>query len=302
MIRSITERTGCKIEIHDDGRVDIASTDEAAAQKAVADHQGADRRGRAGQDLRGQGRARGQLRRVRRDPPRRRGPAAHLRDRRPPHREVRDVLDEGDETLVKVIDIDAQGRVRLSRRAAMREQEGGDAARWRRRPAPADREERPRRPRDDRGPPRGPRWRRSRTARWRLGLGRGPTVERLTVRTTGRKKGRVRGPALFLLSLCRSPSAYWSTTSTRSPTAISRTDRWTFAGGGHRLDGQDHGLAQLHPRQVLAVAVQRQHVAGLHAAGQAQIGVDDVSLGDVHQRSSGRATINPLGPSDGVTS
>jgi polyribonucleotide nucleotidyltransferase len=39
--------------------------------------------------------------------------------------EVRDVLDEGDETLVKVIDIDAQGRVRLSRRAAIRERDGG---------------------------------------------------------------------------------------------------------------------------------------------------------------------------------
>ena len=35
MIRSITERTGCKIEIQDDGRVDIASTDETAAQQAV---------------------------------------------------------------------------------------------------------------------------------------------------------------------------------------------------------------------------------------------------------------------------
>ena len=64
--------------------------------------------------------------------------------------EVRDVLDEGDETVVKVIDIDAQGRVRLSRRAAMREQEGGEAGDGEGRPA--DREERPRRPRDDRGP------------------------------------------------------------------------------------------------------------------------------------------------------
>jgi len=33
--------------------------------------------------------------------------------------QVSDVLNEGDETKVKVIDIDAQGRVRLSRRAAM---------------------------------------------------------------------------------------------------------------------------------------------------------------------------------------
>jgi polyribonucleotide nucleotidyltransferase len=36
MIRSITERTGCKIDIEDDGRVNIASIDEAAARKAVA--------------------------------------------------------------------------------------------------------------------------------------------------------------------------------------------------------------------------------------------------------------------------
>jgi polyribonucleotide nucleotidyltransferase len=36
-------------------------------------------------------------------------------------KEVTDVLKEGDEVLVKVIDIDAQGRIRLSRKAAMRE-------------------------------------------------------------------------------------------------------------------------------------------------------------------------------------
>ena len=42
--------------------------------------------------------------------------------------EVRDVMDEGDETLVKVIDIDAQGRVRLSRRAVLKEQAGGSSS------------------------------------------------------------------------------------------------------------------------------------------------------------------------------
>ena len=36
-------------------------------------------------------------------------------------REVKDEINEGDEVLVKVIDIDAQGRVRLSRKAAMKE-------------------------------------------------------------------------------------------------------------------------------------------------------------------------------------
>src|SRR5258707_5154046 len=36
MIRSIVERTGCKIDVEDDGRVSIASVDETAARKAVA--------------------------------------------------------------------------------------------------------------------------------------------------------------------------------------------------------------------------------------------------------------------------
>ena len=36
MIRSIVERTGCKIDVEDDGRVSIASTDESAARKAIA--------------------------------------------------------------------------------------------------------------------------------------------------------------------------------------------------------------------------------------------------------------------------
>ncbi|UCF66213.1 MAG: S1 RNA-binding domain-containing protein, partial [Acidobacteriota bacterium] len=36
-------------------------------------------------------------------------------------RQTTDEIEEGDEVLVKVIDIDAQGRVRLSRRAAMKE-------------------------------------------------------------------------------------------------------------------------------------------------------------------------------------
>src|SRR6185436_19429403 len=35
MIRSIVERTGAKIDINDDGRVEIASVDEASAQMAL---------------------------------------------------------------------------------------------------------------------------------------------------------------------------------------------------------------------------------------------------------------------------
>jgi len=126
MIRSITERTGCKIEIQDDGRVDIASTDEAAAQKAVDIIKELTAEAELGKIYLGKvvritnfgafveilPGVDGLLH------------ISEIEDRR--INEVRDVLEEGQETAVKVIDIDAQGRVRLSRRAAMREQQGGD--------------------------------------------------------------------------------------------------------------------------------------------------------------------------------
>jgi polyribonucleotide nucleotidyltransferase len=126
MIRSITERTGCKIEINDDGRIDIASTDEAAAQEAVRIIKELTAEAELGKIYLGKvvrvvnfgafveilPGVEGLLH------------ISEIEDRR--IGEVRDVLNEGDETTVKVIDIDAQGRVRLSRRAALREQQGGE--------------------------------------------------------------------------------------------------------------------------------------------------------------------------------
>src|SRR3989442_8379311 len=38
MIRSIIERTGCKIDVEDDGRIHIASVDEASAMKRSEEH------------------------------------------------------------------------------------------------------------------------------------------------------------------------------------------------------------------------------------------------------------------------
>jgi polyribonucleotide nucleotidyltransferase len=153
MIRSITERTGCKIEIHDDGRVDIASTDEAAAQQAVQIIKELTAEAELGKTYVGK-----VVRVVNFGAfveilPGVEGLVhiSEIADRR--IGEVRDVLDEGDETVVKVIDIDAQGRVRLSRRAAMREQEGGDTKDGE--PVAASRDDRPRRSRDDNRAPRG---------------------------------------------------------------------------------------------------------------------------------------------------
>jgi polyribonucleotide nucleotidyltransferase len=124
MIRSITERTGCKIEIQDDGRVDIASVDESQAQEAVRIINELTAEAELGKTYMGKvvrvvnfgafvailPGVEGLLH------------ISEIEDRR--INEVRDVLDEGDETMVKVIDIDAQGRVRLSRRAVLREQKG----------------------------------------------------------------------------------------------------------------------------------------------------------------------------------
>jgi polyribonucleotide nucleotidyltransferase len=124
MIRSIVERTGCKIEVHDDGRVDIASSDESAAQKAVDIIKELTAEAELGKTYVGK-----VVRVVNFGAfveilPGVEG-LVHISEIAE-HRidEVRDEIDEGDEVLVKVIDIDGMGRVRLSRRAVLREKEG----------------------------------------------------------------------------------------------------------------------------------------------------------------------------------
>jgi polyribonucleotide nucleotidyltransferase len=145
MIRSITERTGCKIEIQDDGRVDIASTDESAAEEAVRIIKELTAEAELGKTYVGKvvrvvdfGAFVEILPGV--------DGLVHISEIED-HRigQVTDVLNEGDETTVKVIDIDAQGRVRLSRRAVLREQRGEPAE-----PVGAGKERGPN-PRSDRG-------------------------------------------------------------------------------------------------------------------------------------------------------
>jgi polyribonucleotide nucleotidyltransferase len=148
MIRSIVERTGCKIEVHDDGRVDIASSDEASTNKAVDIIKELTAEAELGKTYLGKvvrvvnfgafveilPGVEGLLH------------ISEIANER--IGEVRDVLDEGDETTVKVIDIDAQGRVRLSRRALLGDSEGGGGRRGGGGGRPPRRDDR----RDDRGP------------------------------------------------------------------------------------------------------------------------------------------------------
>jgi polyribonucleotide nucleotidyltransferase len=126
MIRSIIERTGVKIDVEDDGRVNVASADGASAQKAISIIQeltatpelnktylgkvqritdfGAFVEIMAGTD--------GLLH------------VSEIANHRV--KDVRDELKEGEQILVKVINIDPTGKIRLSRKALLTE-EGGAA-------------------------------------------------------------------------------------------------------------------------------------------------------------------------------
>lgn len=119
MIRSIVAETGTKIDIDDSGRVVVMSPDGAACDKAID-----------------------KIRRITQEPeigqlymakvvrvtdfgafaeilPNTEGliHISQLEHKRV--RKVTDVVNEGDEVLVKVIDIDKEGRIRLSRKAAL---------------------------------------------------------------------------------------------------------------------------------------------------------------------------------------
>jgi polyribonucleotide nucleotidyltransferase len=147
MIRSIVERTGCKIEVNDDGRVDIASTDEDAAKKAVEIIRELTAEAELGRTYLGKvvrivnfgafvevlPGVEGLLH------------ISEIAEQR--INEVRDELDDGQEILVKVIEIDGQGRVRLSRKAVLREQRGESAE------PPREEGNRGPRPGDAGGPP-----------------------------------------------------------------------------------------------------------------------------------------------------
>jgi polyribonucleotide nucleotidyltransferase len=127
-IRSIIERTGVKIDVEDDGRVNVASADEAAANKAI----GIIQELTAVPELN-----KTYLGRVERITdfgafieilPGLDG-LLHVSEIAL-HRvkDVRDELKEGEQILVKVINIDPSGKVRLSRKALLQEEGGAPAA------------------------------------------------------------------------------------------------------------------------------------------------------------------------------
>jgi polyribonucleotide nucleotidyltransferase len=157
VIRGLVEKTGCKIDVEDTGRINIASANleqAEAAKRAIEEitavpevnktYLGTVQRiadfGAFVEIMPGTD---GLLH------------VSEIAEYRVAN--VRDELEEGQQLLVKVINVDPSGKIRLSRKAVLREERGEPAEEAGDRQPDGDREGRGDRPhRDDRGP-RGPR-------------------------------------------------------------------------------------------------------------------------------------------------
>jgi polyribonucleotide nucleotidyltransferase len=121
MIRSIVERTGCKIDVEDDGRVAIASVDEAAARKAVAIIEELTATAELEKTYLGKVVRVVDFGAFVEILP---GTDGLLHVSEMAHHHVKDVrseVKEGDQVLVKVVSIDPSGKIRLSRKALLTE-------------------------------------------------------------------------------------------------------------------------------------------------------------------------------------
>jgi polyribonucleotide nucleotidyltransferase len=124
MIRSIVERTGCKIDVEDDGRVSIASVDEAAARKAIAIIEELTATAELNKTYLGKVVRVVDFGAFVEILPGTDG-LLHVSEMATHHvKEVRSEVKEGDQILVKVVNIDPSGKIRLSRKALLQEAEG----------------------------------------------------------------------------------------------------------------------------------------------------------------------------------
>src|SRR3989441_3643037 len=121
VIRGIIEATGVKMDVEDDGTVMIASSDEAASRKAIEMVQRIAAEAEIGKIYKGTVRKIVDFGAFVEILPGTDG-LVHISQLAPQHvRRVADVIKEGDEILVKVLDIDRQGKIRLSRKEALEE-------------------------------------------------------------------------------------------------------------------------------------------------------------------------------------
>ena len=122
VIRGIVEQTGCKINIDDEGIINIASIDETAAQKAMDIIKGIVAEAEVGKLYMGKVKRIMDFGAFVEIIPGLEGllHISQIAEKR--IAKVTDELTEGDEILVKVIEIDKMGRIRLSKKEAVREQ------------------------------------------------------------------------------------------------------------------------------------------------------------------------------------
>src|SRR5207253_9832111 len=128
MIRSIIERTGVKIDVEDDGRVNVASADETSAQKAISIIQELTATPELNKTYMGKVQRITDFGAFVEIMPGTDGllHVSEIANHRV--KDVRDELKEGEQLLVKVINIDPTGKIRLSRKALLQEEAGATAA------------------------------------------------------------------------------------------------------------------------------------------------------------------------------
>ncbi|MBI5748578.1 MAG: polyribonucleotide nucleotidyltransferase [Nitrospinae bacterium] len=126
VIRGIVEQTGVNIDIKDDGTISIASPDENAAKKAIDIIKELTQEAEVGKIYMGKVRKIMDFGAFVEILPGTDGLVhiSQLADRRVTN--VYDEVKEGEEILVKVLEIDRQGKIRLSRKDALREGDGGE--------------------------------------------------------------------------------------------------------------------------------------------------------------------------------
>ena len=123
VIRSIIERTGVKIDVEDDGRVNVASADEESAQRAIAIIQELTATPELNKSYLGKVQRITDFGAFVEIMPGVDGLLHVSEIAKHRVKDVRDELKEGEQVMVKVINIDPSGKVRLSRKALL---EGGD--------------------------------------------------------------------------------------------------------------------------------------------------------------------------------
>jgi polyribonucleotide nucleotidyltransferase len=124
MIRSIIDKTGVKIDVEDDGRVNVASNDENSARRAIAMIQELTATPELNKTYMGKVQRITDFGAFVEIMPGTDGllHVSEIANHRV--KDVRDELKEGQQVLVKVINIDPTGKIRLSRKALLQEEAG----------------------------------------------------------------------------------------------------------------------------------------------------------------------------------